>query len=58
MNNLKVPNRNSRPKSKLTPEIIIKDDIQVEKEDVELAITKLKYRRIAVPDGITNELLK
>ena len=41
-----------------TPEIIINNDILVEKGDVELALKKLKNRKSAAPDGITNELLK
>ena len=41
-----------------TPEIIINNDILVEKGDVELALKKLKNRKSAGPDGITNELLK
>ena len=41
-----------------TPEIIINNDNRVEKEDVELALKKIKNRKSAGPDGITNELLK
>ena len=41
-----------------TPEIIINNDILVEKGDVELALKESKNRKSAVPDGITNKLLK